>query len=124
YISYINYITIIILNYYKLTNILNQKQYKNTKIEYINTLGARLTGREVTPLLAGRIDKSIELQQKQKQGKIVLSGGQGEDEIIPEGEAMAQYALDKGVDPKIIIKETNSKNTFRSEEHTSEIQSR
>ena len=110
-----------ILICYTLTNILNLIHFKNTKIDYFITLGAGLTGREVTPLLAGRIDKAIELQQKQKHGKIVLSGGQGEDEIIPEGEAMAQYALDKGVDPKIIIKETNSKNTFQNIQYSKHL---
>src|SRR5699024_8248725 len=89
--------------------------------DYFITLGAGLSGEDVTPLLAGRIDKAIELQKKQKHGKIIFSGGQGDDEVIPEGEAMARYALDKGINPEIILKETNSDNTHQNIQYSKQI---
>lgn len=114
------YLSFILISY-TLTNILNLIHIKKTRIDYFITLGAGLIEEDVTPLLAGRIDKAIELQKKQNYGKIVFSGGQGKDEVIPEGEAMAQYALDKGVDPKIIIKETNSKNTYQNIQYSNHL---
>lgn len=110
-----------ILLCYTVANSLNLMHIRKTKIDYFITLGAGLTGEKVTPLLAGRIDKAIELQQKQKHGKIVFSGGQGEDEVIPEGEAMAQYALDQGVNPEIIIKETNSESTHQNIQYSKHL---
>src|SRR5699024_4036337 len=56
-----------------------------------------------------------------KHGKIIFSGGQGDDEVIPEGEAMARYALDKGINPEIILKETNSDNTHQNIQYSKQI---
>lgn len=110
-----------ILIFYTITNLLNLIHIKKTSVDYFITLGAGLSGEKVTPLLAGRIDKAIELQQNQNYGKIIFSGGQGEDEALPEGEAMARYALDKGINPEIILKETKSKNTHQNIKFSKQI---
>lgn len=110
-----------ILLCYTVSNSLNLIHIKKTAVDYFITLGAGLSGEDVTPLLAGRIDKAIELQKKQKHGKIIFSGGQGDDEVIPEGEAMARYALDKGINPEIILKETNSDNTHQNIQYSKQI---
>lgn len=114
FISFIVLYFSFLLICYTITNSLNLIHIKKQTIDYFITLGAGLSGEKVTPLLAGRIDKAIELQQKQKHGKIIFSGGQGEDEMLPEGEAMAQYALNKGINPEIILKETESNSTHQN----------
>ena len=43
--------------------------------------------------------------------KLILSGGQGPDEPLPEGRAMAKYAMEKGVPADDVISEERSKNT-------------
>lgn len=78
---------------------------------YIIVLGAGVIGDRVTPLLAARIDKGIELLQYNPDAKLILSGGQGPGEDIAEGEAMANYAERKGVDPEKIIVENRSTST-------------
>ncbi len=40
-----------------------------------------------------------------------MSGGQGPDELIAEGQAMANYALEKGVPAEDILIENQSTNT-------------
>lgn len=80
-------------------------------LDYIIVLGAGIIDGKVTPIMAGRVDRGIQLLKQQKKAKIVLSGGQGPDEIIPEGEAMAQYALEQGVSENDLMKETASRNT-------------
>ncbi|SNV71742.1 putative lantibiotic resistance protein [Mammaliicoccus stepanovicii] len=84
---------------------------KRKKSQYIIVLGAGIIGDKVTPLLKARLDKAIKLQRKNKNTKIIVSGGQGDDEIISEAEAMKQYLLNNGVLNETIIKEEKSTNT-------------
>lgn len=87
---------------------------RNKKLDYIIVLGAGIKGKRVTPLLAGRIDKGIELLKYNPNAKLILSGGMGPGEDIPEGVAMAAYAKDKGVSDERIIVEDKSKNTYEN----------
>lgn len=87
---------------------------RNKKLDYIIVLGAGIKGKRVTPLLASRIDKGIELLKYNPNAKLILSGGTGPGEDIPEGVAMAAYAKDKGVSDERIIVEDKSKNTYEN----------
>ena len=87
---------------------------RNKKLDYIIVLGAGIKGKRVTPLLAGRIDKGIELLKYNPNAKLILSGGMGPGEDIPEGVAMADYAKQKGVSDEKIIIEDKSKNTYEN----------
>ncbi|NLC97251.1 MAG: YdcF family protein [Erysipelotrichaceae bacterium] len=94
--------------------------------DYIIVLGSGLiNGQKVSKLLGSRIDKAIEFYQLQKDNgknsKIIFSGGQGSDEIISEGEAMANYALEKGVLKEDVIIESNSKTTLENFKYSKEI---
>lgn len=84
---------------------------KRREADYILVLGAGIIGGRVTPLLAARIDKGIELLRYNPGAKLILSGGQGPGEDIAEGEAMARYAEQKGVGPEAIIVEGSSTST-------------
>lgn len=57
------------------------------------------------------VDKGIEAHRENKESFLILSGGQGKDEKIPEGEAMKNYALKQGVDESNIIVENKSVST-------------
>ena len=85
------------------------------KYDYIIIHGAGLDGPRPTPLLAGRIDKALELWNKQHQhGKFVVSGGQGADEIVSEAQAMRDYLLEKGVPAAAILMEDKSTTTWEN----------
>lgn len=85
--------------------------FKSRKLDYIIVLGAGIKGEQVTPLLASRIDQGIEILKKNSKALLIMSGGQGKGEDIPEGEAMARYAINKGIDESKIIIEDKSTNT-------------
>ena len=83
--------------------------------DYIIIHGAGLNGSRPTPLLAGRIDKALELWNKQHQhGKFVVSGGQGADEIVSEAQAMRDYLLEKDVPLDAILMEDKSTTTWEN----------
>ena len=88
---------------------------RRRQYDYIIIHGAGLDGPRPTPLLAGRIDKALELWNKQHQhGKFVVSGGQGADEVVSEAQAMRDYLLDKGVSAGAILMEDKSTTTWEN----------
>ena len=84
--------------------------------DYVIIHGAGLLdGDRVSKLLADRLDKAIEVYQKDPTPPIMIpSGGKGSDEKISEAEAMARYLIDKGIPPEKIIKEDQSLTTFEN----------
>lgn len=96
---------------YTLTAWLNLINFNIKKLNYVVVLGAGLIGKKVTPLLASRIDRGIEIYHKNPGSKLIMSGGQGSDEEIPESHAMAAYAEEHGVPQSDIIIEDRSKKT-------------
>lgn len=97
---------------YSLSAILNLIHLKKARnADYIIVLGCGIIGNRVTPLLAARIERGIELLQYNPDAALILSGGQGPGEDIPESEAMAAYAVDHGADAERIIMEKRSVST-------------
>ena len=88
--------------------------------EYIIVLGAGLlNGKEVSPLLASRIQIALDFANKQyaKTGHypwLIFSGGQGGDEKLPEGVAMADYANHHGAQTNQVLIEDQSKTTYEN----------
>ncbi|MCT3602376.1 hypothetical protein EFS28_01400 [Lactobacillus acidophilus] len=102
---------IFIMVMYTLTSWLNLININTKKLNYVVVLGAGLLGKKVTPLLASRINRGIEIYHKNPGSKLIMSGGQGPDEEIPESHAMAAYAEEHGVPKSDIIIEDRSKTT-------------
>ena len=78
------------------------------------------------PLLKGRADKALEFwnTQKEETGKeafFIPSGGQGQDEPMPEAEAIRRYLLSRDIDERLILPETSSVNTLQNMIHSREI---
>lgn len=84
---------------------------KRRDVDYIVVLGAGVIGTRVTPLLAARIDKGMELLSQNPNAMLIMSGGQGPGEDIAEGEAMAEYAEQRGVSTEKIMIERKSRST-------------
>lgn len=86
-------------------------------VDAVVVLGAGLRGgRTVPPLLAGRIDIGLHVQAtRHRPGThtpwLVLSGGQGPDELVSEAQAMAEYALANGAAADRLILEDQSRTT-------------
>ncbi|MCP8592514.1 YdcF family protein, partial [Acinetobacter baumannii] len=76
-------------------------------------LGAGIFTEFVTPMLAARLDRALDIYQQQASAtKIIVSGGQGPDEPISEALAMQRYLIAHGVDKTDILMESHSINTY------------
>lgn len=101
-----------LMSMYSLSAILNLVHLKkNRNADYIVVLGSGIIGTRVTPLLAARIDRGIDLLYCNPNAVLIMSGGQGSGEDISESEAMIAYAVDKGVNKEKIIMESKSVST-------------
>lgn len=78
-------------------------------------LGSRVIDGRVPPLLAARLDRAVELYVAQRDRGpaplVVPSGGQGPDESVPEGVAMGEYVLARGVEDAHLLVEDRARNT-------------
>ena len=83
--------------------------------DYIVIHGAGLVGDRPSPLLAGRLDKGSELwRDQERRGVIIVSGGQGPDEVVSEAEAMHGYLVRQGIPEESILDEDRSRNTMEN----------
>ena len=81
---------------YTLSGILNLIHLRKSRnADYIIVLGAGIIGRQVPPLLAARIERGIEILRSNPHAMLIMSGGQGPGEDIPESEGADYYG--KGV---------------------------
>jgi len=80
----------------------------------IIVLGSGLIGDKVPPLLAQRLTKAKTIYEQFEGRKLIVSGGQGADELISEAEAMANYLMEQGVPQEDILIENRSRTTFEN----------
>ncbi|HJE15639.1 MAG TPA: YdcF family protein [Lapidilactobacillus dextrinicus] len=112
---------------YLLNALLYQFVPRNYRQDYLIVLGAGLIdGHKVSRLLGSRIDRALVYAKKQEQKgrplpKIVFSGGQGGDELLPEAKAMADYAVEHGWPQELVLLEDRSKNTLQNMAFSKEV---
>jgi len=101
--------------------IISYPKHNEKKDDYILVLGAGLSNRKTPSLiLQGRLDAAIKCIEKNNTGYIVLSGGQGVDEDLPESHVMSMYLQDRGVDKERILIEDESRNTNQNFKYSKE----
>lgn len=98
----------------------NSKVDDYTEIDYAVVLGAGLNGAELSNRLKMRLDLAYD-QLKDCDIPIVLSGGQGPDELVSEADAMFRYLTEKGIDPAQLIKESQSTSTQENIKYSSKL---
>lgn len=74
-------------------------------------LGAGLRRDKPSTLLRYRLDKAYDYAVAHPDVLVITSGGQGRDEWVPEGQAMRDYLIAKGLDPKQVVAENASTST-------------
>lgn len=77
-------------------------------------LGCGVRGDRVSVGLARRLDKAAAFYKEHPDVLIVVTGGQGAQETIPEADAMARYLLAGGVPKEKIIKEPTASSTLEN----------
>ncbi|MCX7711017.1 MAG: YdcF family protein [Clostridia bacterium] len=91
------------------------------KADFLIILGAALVGDQPTLDLKKRLDKGIEYLQQYPDTKVIVSGGQGQDEQMSEAEAMKRYLIKKGINSQNIILEDRSSNTLENIQFSRDI---
>lgn len=79
--------------------------------DYLIVLGARVRGDRISSLLQYRLDQTLQYLSENQQTVVVVSGGKGAGENLPEAEAMQNYLLDHGIAKDRILTEEESVNT-------------
>ncbi|WAL75016.1 YdcF family protein [Kitasatospora sp. YST-16] len=85
-------------------------------VDYVVVLGTGLLdGSRVPPLLASRLERGRRLYERQvargRSPLMVVSGGKGSDEQLPESHAMADHLVEQGFPADRIIREDRSRTT-------------
>ncbi len=94
----------------------------DTQANFVIVLGCGIfpDGR-LTLSLKKRLDAAYDYMQMHPMSVCVVSGGQGSNEPLPEGEAMAQYLLEKGIDESRILTELYATSTKQNLKYSYEI---
>jgi uncharacterized SAM-binding protein YcdF (DUF218 family) len=82
--------------------------------DVVLVLGAALRGTEPSDTLARRLDTAIAYAEKNPKALLVVSGGQGPQEEIPEAHAMKQYLIEHGIPENRILVEDASTSTHEN----------
>ena len=91
YLSFAFFVTLSIFALYTISSFLNLLRNRRKTYRYVIVLGCGLmNGTEVTPLLAGRIQKGIEAYRQNPGSRLVFSGGKGSDEALPEEDILVE----------------------------------
>ncbi|PFN28555.1 YdcF family protein [Bacillus cereus] len=81
---------------------------------YVLILGAKLFGDRPSLSLQNRLDVALEYLYSHPEAKVIVSGGQGEDEDIPEAHSMKSYLMVYGIEESRILLEDRSTNTYEN----------
>ncbi|WP_328396276.1 YdcF family protein [Nocardia sp. NBC_00416] len=86
-----------------------------TGADAIVVLGCGLHRNRVTPLLAARLNRALQVYRAETaiglMPLVITSGGKGSDEAVSEADAMAAYLVRAGVADTSIVRERFSRNT-------------
>lgn len=99
----------IVVNMYETKDINNVNN-----IDTMIILGAKVNEDGVSKTLKLRLDKALEYYKKNKDIDIIVSGGQGKDEVTTEALAMKNYLVENGVNEENIILEDKATTTLEN----------
>ena len=87
------------------------------RADFVVVLGSGLLGgNRVSPLLASRLDRAYRVYEtlitrRNITPVLLVSGGKGGDEQLPEAQAMARYLIERGVPADQVVREEQSRTT-------------
>ncbi|MCM1560227.1 MAG: YdcF family protein [Butyrivibrio sp.] len=89
--------------------------------DYMVMLGAQWKTGGPGEMLRRRLDKAAEYLKENPSTIVVVSGGQGPDEIMSEAEGMRRYLIDAGIEAERILTEDKSTSTRENLAFTAEL---
>ncbi|MCM1134322.1 MAG: YdcF family protein [Clostridium sp.] len=90
-------------------------------LNYLVVLGAQMKANGPSKALRYRLDEAVLYLEANKNTKVIVSGGQGNDEHISEAQGMYDYLVSQGIEKDRIFMEDKSKNTFQNLTFSAEI---
>lgn len=84
-------------------------------------LGCRVEGDQPSVALGRRIDTAADYLLAHPDVQVVVSGGQGSDELVSEAEAMRRVLVDRGVAEERILVEDRSTSTLENLTYSKEL---
>lgn len=116
--SYLGFQFLAFLGY----SLLYRRIVKNRPASWVVVLGSGLgaDGR-VPPLLAARVQTGLDECRRRGAEKLIMSGGQGEDEPVSEAAAMAAWAVEHGAQESMLQLEDRSRSTEQNLRYTAEL---
>ncbi|WP_461206984.1 YdcF family protein [Clostridium sp. DL1XJH146] len=90
------------------------RQKEMSESDYVIVLGAGLRGNIILASLQYRLEKCVEYVEEYPNTTIIVSGGQGPDELVSEAAAMKEFLVNNGVDEEKIIMEDKSTSTMEN----------
>ncbi len=82
--------------------------------DYALVLGAKVNGETPSLSLQYRLESALYYAEHHPHVTLILSGGQGPDELISEAEAMKRYLVARGIPKSRLIVEKNSSSTYEN----------
>ena len=112
----IKYVFLLILIYFIVCNIVIYIYAEKKPSQHAQTmviLGSQVIGTPAiaSPTLADRLDVAVQYLNQNPETKVVVCGGQGEDESATEASVMAKYLIDKGIEANRVYQEDKSRRT-------------
>ena len=83
-------------------------------LDYVIVLGAQVRSSGPSVVLKYRLDRAYEYLSENPGTIAICTGGQGPNEPQPEGSAMKDYLVKKGIEPDRIIAEDRAENTIQN----------
>jgi uncharacterized SAM-binding protein YcdF (DUF218 family) len=90
------------------------KHIPNSNASSMIILGAKLNGDQLSLSLKNRMDAALAYLHNNPSTQVIVSGGQGSDELIPEAEAMKSYLIKNQIEASRIQTEAASTSTFEN----------
>lgn len=87
-------------------------------------LGCKVKNGRPSLMLKRRLDCAYEYLAEHNSVNVIVSGGQGSDEVMSEAQCMADYLTDRGISPERIFMEDKSTSTEENLKFSQEIISR
>ncbi|WP_020060684.1 YdcF family protein [Bacillus sp. 123MFChir2] len=109
----------IVYTTYRMRKIANEKVSHTAP--YVLVLGAKLFGDRPSLSLQNRLDVAVSYLRSHPEAKVVVSGGQGDDEDISEALSMSRYLIGNGIGKERILLEDRSTSTYENLKFSKEL---
>lgn len=97
------------------------QEHRPEETRTIVVLGCKVRGERPTRMLRRRLEAAKQALDAHPEAICIVSGGQGENEIVSEALAMKNYLVELGVDEERIIMEDRSTSTYENIKFSLEI---